>query len=70
MVTIEEANERLIELVRTTPIGQKVILLQYGRPVSYPSHNPPIRRGFARGRVISMAPDIDETPSDFGDYIA
>ncbi|HET6382419.1 MAG TPA: type II toxin-antitoxin system prevent-host-death family antitoxin [Armatimonadota bacterium] len=74
-VTIEEATERLGELVRTTPIGQEVILVQDGRPVARlvpiaPLPGPVARRGFAKGQVLYMAPDFDETPSEFGEYIA
>jgi antitoxin (DNA-binding transcriptional repressor) of toxin-antitoxin stability system len=74
-VEIEEADGRLVELVRTTPVGQEVILLQGGHPVAKivpiaRSAGPAVLRGFAKGQVLYMAPDFDETPPEFNEYIA
>ena len=74
-VAIEDATQHLSELVATTPVGEEVILLRDGRPVArlVPIPQPPgpsARRGFAKGQVLYMAPDFDEPPSEFEEYIA
>jgi len=74
-IAIEAAAIRLAELVQETPFGEEVILLQNNQPVAKlvplpPSPQPRVLRGYAKGRVLYMAPDFDETPEGFEEYMA
>ena len=73
-VTIEAAANRLAELVRETPLGEEIILLQDDEPVAKlvplaSARKSTAKRGYAKGRVLYMAPDFDEIPEGFEDYL-
>ena len=72
-ISIEEASGRLSELIKQTPVGEDIILLENDRPiariVSLSMEHPQVKRGYAKGRVLYMAPDFDVTPEEFEDYI-
>lgn len=74
-VTIEVAAGRLAELVRETSNGEEIILTEDDVPVAklvplHASDRPVVKRGYAKGRVLYMSPDFDETPEGFEDYTA
>ena len=69
---IAEAKARFSELVQKAMLGEEVIIAKGNKPLlKLVPLAPPTRRrkpGSAKGR-ISMAPDFDETPDDFKDYV-
>jgi antitoxin (DNA-binding transcriptional repressor) of toxin-antitoxin stability system len=72
-VAIEVAAGRLAELVRETSDGEEIILLEDDVPVAklvplLTPDRPVVKRGYAKGRVLYMAPDFDDTPEGFEEY--
>jgi len=69
---VAEAKARFSELVRKAMSGEEVVIARDNRPVvKLVPLSPPARKrkpGSARGRVW-LAPDFDETPQDFDDYM-
>ena len=72
-ISVGEASGRLSELIKTTPAGEDIILLENDRPVArivpMSKKHPQVKRGYAKGRVLYMAPDSDVTPEEIEDYI-
>ncbi len=73
-ITIEAAAERLAELVSDIPFGEEIILLQNDKPVAKivplgTTPKLPVKRGYAKGHVLYMAPEFDDTPEGFEDYL-
>ena len=72
-VTLEEASERLPELVRAVEAGQEVILtrdnLPVARLVATTDPQQESRRGSMKGRLLYMSPDFNATPEDFEEYL-
>jgi prevent-host-death family protein len=69
-VNIAEAKARLSELVEKAASGEEVLIARDHKPVAklVPVRGgSPRAPGSAKGQVW-IAPDFDETPSDFGDY--
>jgi len=71
-VNIAEAKTHLSRLVQQAMNGEEVIIARDNKavvklvPVDLPKRNR--EPGTARGRVWT-APDFDQTPSDFDDYV-
>ena len=69
---IAEAKARFSEMVQKALLGEEVIIAKGHKPLLklVPLEKPKRRRkpGSAKGR-IRMAPDFDETPEDFKDYV-
>lgn len=69
---IAEAKAHFSELVQKALVGEEVIIARDNRPllrlVPLARSRQPRQPGSARGRIW-MAPDFDETPEDFRDYI-
>ena len=76
-IPLEEAATRLQELVREVKAGQEVVLTENDLPVAKLVTLPPgeqepkprARRGSMKGSILYMAPDFDETPEGFEDYV-
>jgi len=70
-VNIAEAKARLSELVEKAARGEDIVIARDHKPVAkiVAVERPRVARtpGSARGQVW-IAPDFDETPSDFEDY--
>jgi prevent-host-death family protein len=70
-VNIADAKARLSELVEKAARGEEIVIARDHRPVAklVPIERPLTRRqpGSAKGQIW-IAPDFDETPSDFDDY--
>ena len=70
-VNVADAKARFSELVRKAMSGVEIVIARDNRPVvRLVRVEPPPRRrrpGSARGRVW-IAPDFDDTPSDFRKY--
>jgi prevent-host-death family protein len=69
-VNIAQAKARLSELVEKADSGEEIVIARDHQPVAklVPVRGRAQRTpGSAKGQV-SIAPDFDETPSDFADY--
>ncbi len=73
MVTLDEAQARLAELIRGQSIGQEVVITVAGQPVarllaenSVP--RPARKAGSAKG-LLTIVSDDDEHLKDFEEYI-
>ncbi len=71
-VNIHEAKTHLSRLIQQVLNGEEVIITRNHRPVAklvpLPGVRPQRRLGGAKGK-IEMAPDFDQTPEDFADYM-
>jgi len=71
-VNIADAKARLSELVEKATHGQEIVIARDHRPVAklVPIERTLERRrpGTAKGQVW-IAPDFEETPADFDDYV-
>jgi prevent-host-death family protein len=69
---VAEAKARFSELVQKAVSGEEVVIARDNRPLLrlVPLGAPAGKRtpGSARGRVW-IAPDFDQTPEDFEDYV-
>ena len=72
-IAVEDAARHLSEIIKRGAAGEEIVLTEDDRPVAklvpLPAANPPVKRGYAKGHVLYMAPDFDATPEDFEDYI-
>lgn len=72
-ITIEHATTHLSELIKNSPTGEEIILIENELPVAklIPLNlaHPQAKRGYAKGRVLYMASDFDDLPEEFKDYI-
>ena len=70
-VNIAEAKTRLSELVEKAASGEEIVIARDHKPVAklvpVRTHAPRVP-GSAKGQVW-IAPDFDELPDDFDDYI-
>ena len=71
-VTIHEAKATLSKLIEEALSGQEVVIARRNKPLVriVPLEQPATRRriGSARGK-ISLAPDFDDLPEGFEDYV-
>ena len=73
-ITLDEAADRLPELVRELKQGDGVILTENDisparvLPPASESPRPQTRRGSRKGEILYMAPDFNATPEGFEDY--
>lgn len=74
-ITLEEAATRLPELIREANAGEEVVLTENNLPVAklvtlpLEEPKPRARRGSMKGSILYMAPDFDDTPEGFEDYV-
>ncbi len=72
-VNLYEAKTHLSQLVSAATRGERVVIARNGTPLVELVPLRPHRRsdafGIDRG-VVSMAPDFDETPQDFEEYLS
>ena len=75
IVTIEEAQSSLSEIIHRLMPGDEVVVTENNRPVAriVPAVEPPARKprqpGTLRGTVVYMAPDFDDPLDDFKEYM-
>jgi prevent-host-death family protein len=71
-VNIAQAKARFSELVRKAISGEEVVIARDNKPllklVPLTADSKPRKPGGARGKIW-MAPDFDETPADFKEYV-
>lgn len=71
-VNIAEAKARLSELMQKAMLGEEIVIAKDNKPLVRLVPVAPLKRtrapGSAKGQILYIAPDFDETPADFGDY--
>ena len=73
-ITIEEAQRRLAEIIDQLPPGEEVVLTRGDQPVAtiratLPSEPTPRKFGTLKGTILYIAPDFDDIPEGFEDYL-
>jgi len=73
MVTLEEAQARLSELIHHLRADEEVVIIENSQPVArlimiQPSRAPR-KLGTLQGTVLNMAPDFDAPLEDFKEYM-
>ncbi len=73
-VTIEEARDKLGELIHGLAAGEEVVITENDQPVARlvaagPRRREPRRPGTLKGTVLYMAPDFDEPLEEFKEYM-
>ena len=73
-MTVEEAQSHLAEIIERLPPGDSVILTRDDKPVATihatPPPEPTSRQfGTLKGTILYMAPDFDDIPEGFEDYL-
>ena len=70
---IAEAKSHFSELVKLALQGEEVLIARDNKPLLRltPLNGPLKKRkpGTAKGQVLSVAPDFDELPEDFKEYV-
>ena len=71
-VNIAQAKARFSELVKRAISGEEVVIARDNKPllklVPLTADSKPRKPGGARGKIW-MAPDFDDTPADFKEYL-
>jgi prevent-host-death family protein len=74
--SIEEAQEKLPDLIHRLHAGGEVVITENNQPVARlvpalsESLHQPRQPGMLKGSVLYMAPDFDAPLEDFRDYMA
>jgi len=76
-VTIEEAQSHLAEIINELAPGEEVVLTRENRPVATiraaaattSSSREPPKLGTLKGTILYIAPDFDDIPEGFEDYL-
>jgi antitoxin (DNA-binding transcriptional repressor) of toxin-antitoxin stability system len=71
MVTLEEAQRRLLDLILSTTPGEEVEIVLGDQVIARLKRvaAEPRRAGSARGSILYMAPDFDAPLEDFKEYM-
>ena len=73
-VTIEEAQNKLTELIHRLTPGEEVVITENDQPVARlvaatPPQRKPRQPGTLKGTVLYMAPDFDAPLDEFKEYM-
>jgi prevent-host-death family protein len=70
---IAEAKSHFSELVKLALLGEEIVIARDNKPLLrlLPVHEVKKKRlpGTAKGQILSIAPDFDELPTDFKEYV-
>jgi antitoxin (DNA-binding transcriptional repressor) of toxin-antitoxin stability system len=75
VVTLEDAQARLPELIEQLHPGEEIVITRDQKPVARlvaegkPEERPPRRLGTLKGTVLYVAPDFDAPLEDFKEYV-
>ena len=72
IVTLEEAEGHLAEIIEKLPAGTEVVITRDDKPVATIRATPPRespRFGTLKGSILYMAPDFDAIPEGFAEYL-
>jgi antitoxin (DNA-binding transcriptional repressor) of toxin-antitoxin stability system len=73
-IPLEQAEGRLTEIIDKLPPGEEVVLTRDGKPVATvraapPALRQPPRLGTLKGTILYLAPDFDDIPEGFEEYL-
>lgn len=73
-ISLEEAQSHLAEVIDSLPPGEEVVITRGERPVATIRATPqPVREaprfGTLKGTVLHIAPDFDDIPEGFEEYL-
>jgi antitoxin (DNA-binding transcriptional repressor) of toxin-antitoxin stability system len=73
-IPVEQAEGRLADLIDKLPPGEEIELTRDGKPVATvraapPAFREPPRLGTLKGTILYLAPDFDNIPEGFEDYV-
>jgi antitoxin (DNA-binding transcriptional repressor) of toxin-antitoxin stability system len=73
-LTVEEAQSRLVQIIDTLSPGEEVVLTRDDKPVATIRATPAAEReaprfGTLKGTVLYIAPDFDDIPEGFEEYL-
>ncbi|OGQ95631.1 MAG: prevent-host-death protein [Deltaproteobacteria bacterium RIFOXYD12_FULL_57_12] len=70
---IAEAKSRFSELVKLALLGEEVVIARDNKPLlrltPIAESKKARRPGSAKGQILSIAPDFDDLPPDFKEYV-
>lgn len=70
---IAEAKSHFSEIVKLAMLGEEVVIARDNKPllklVPVRDRKKERKPGSAKGQILYMAPDFDELPDDFRDYV-
>lgn len=69
---IHQAKAQLSRLIEQVMLGEQVVIAKGNKPVAKlvaVESQEPRQPGSAKDKLIYIAPDFDETPEDFKDYM-
>jgi prevent-host-death family protein len=74
MISVQEAQAKLKELIENLAPGEEVILTENQRPVAKligerPARPPRPAPGMGKGSILYMAPDFDDPMEEFQEYM-
>ncbi|MHB1421665.1 MAG: type II toxin-antitoxin system Phd/YefM family antitoxin [Gemmataceae bacterium] len=74
IITVEEAQSRLKELIDKLAPGEEIVLTENQQRVAKLVGERPIRPprpapGLGKGCILHLAPDFDEPPDEFKEYM-
>jgi prevent-host-death family protein len=69
---IADAKAHLSELLKKAMLGEDIVIARDNQPLVRLVPIEPVKAtrtpGSAKGKIIAIAPDFDDTPADFQDY--
>jgi antitoxin (DNA-binding transcriptional repressor) of toxin-antitoxin stability system len=73
-ISLEEAQAKLPELIENLAAGSELIITKDQQPVAKligqkRERRPRAAPGFGKGDILYIAPDFDETPEEFAEYL-
>ncbi len=73
-ISLEEAQNHLAEIIEKLLPGEEVVLTRDDRPVATiratsPPEPTPRKFGTLKGTILYIAPDFDDIPEGFEDYL-
>jgi prevent-host-death family protein len=73
-VTVEEAQAKLKKLIDRLAPGEELVITENQQPVAKLVGQRPVRPprpapGLGKGSILYMAPDFDEPPEEFKEYM-
>jgi antitoxin (DNA-binding transcriptional repressor) of toxin-antitoxin stability system len=73
-ITVEEAQGHLAEIIEKLTPGEEIVLTRDDKPVATIRAAPRITRepprfGTLKGTILYIAPDFDDIPEGFEDYL-